>query len=245
MVKHILFDLDGTLLPMSQDEFVKHYLTLLAQYFIPHGIKPEILTDAIWKGVGTMVANDGSRTNEEAFWTCFTKLIPMKREAMEPKLLDFYNGDFNQVIASTQPSSHAPELIRTLKEAGIKLYLATNPIFPRCATLNRIKWAGLNAEDFEEITTYESYHYSKPNLLYFKELIERFHLIPAECLMVGNDTEEDLCIRKLGVKTYLVTDCLENKKNLPLLSDYKGSLEDFKLYCNHLAGKSRKDEEEL
>lgn len=225
MIKHILFDLDGTLLPMAQDEFVECYMTLLSRYFIPHDIKPEILINAIWRGVGAMVKNNGSCTNEEAFWSCFTKLLPVKKETMEPMLLDFYNSDFNQAIKSTRPSPCAPKLIRALKNAGIRLYLATNPIFPRCATLNRIKWAGLSAEDFEEITTYEAYHYSKPNVLYFKELLDKYSLNPKECLMVGNDVEEDVIIRELGVKVYLVTDCLENKKALALSADYKGSLE--------------------
>ena len=168
MIKNILFDLDGTLLPMSQDEFVECYMKLLVRYFILRGIAPDTLTGAIWKGVSSMVQNNGIRTNEEVFWDCFSRLVPVERSEMEPLLLDFYNNDFNQVIKVTQPSAYAPELIRTLKNAGKKLYLATNPIFPRCATENRMKWAGLHTEDFEEITTYESYHYSKPNVLYFK-----------------------------------------------------------------------------
>ena len=133
------------------------------------------------------------------------------------------------MLNGLSPSAYAPELIRTLKNAGKKLYLATNPIFPRCATENRMKWAGLHTEDFEEITTYESYHYSKPNVLYFKELIDRFRLNPEECLMIGNDAEEDMSIRELGVKVCLVTDCLENKKNLPLTADYKTTLKELTL----------------
>ena len=89
-----------------------------------------------------------------------------------------------------------------------------------------MRWAGRSPEAFEEITTYESYHYSKPNVLYFKELIERFQLNPKECLMIGNDVEEDMSIQRLGVKVCLVTDCLENKNNLPLMADYKISLKE-------------------
>ena len=117
MIKHILFDLDGTLLPMSQEKFVECYMTLLSRYFIPHNIRPETLTSAIWKGVGAMVQNNGEHTNEEVFWNCFTKLIPIEREKMEPLLLDFYNNDFNQVIKVTRPTTHAAELIHTLKGA--------------------------------------------------------------------------------------------------------------------------------
>ena len=32
-IKHILFDLDGTLLPMVQDEFVRFYMPLLAKVY--------------------------------------------------------------------------------------------------------------------------------------------------------------------------------------------------------------------
>ena len=61
---------------------------------------------------------------------------------------------------------------------------------------------------------------------YFRTILEELKLDPAECLMVGNDVEEDLVIRKLGVKTYLVTDTMENKKGLPIHTDYMGSLEE-------------------
>ena len=106
------------------------------------------------------------------------------------------------------------------------LYLATNPVFPRAATANRIKWAGLQEDDFRLITTYEDCSYCKPNPLYFKAILDQFSLDPSECLMVGNDVEEDLAIRSLGVATFLVTDTMENKKNLVPETEYQGSLEE-------------------
>ncbi len=227
MIKHVLFDLDGTLLPMKQDEFIKYYLGLLTEKFAGE-IDTKVFTNALWAGMSAMITNDGTRTNEDAFWGHFEKLLPNAKEEIEDKLTNFYNNEFNQVIASTQPSPYPTEIISKLKSAGTKVYLATNPLFPACATLNRIRWAGMNAGDFEEITTYENYHYCKPNVLYFKEIMNKFHLDPSECLMVGNDVEEDLSIRELGVKTFLVTDCLENKKRLDIKSEYAGSLEHLK-----------------
>lgn len=226
MFRHILFDLDGTLLPMDQDEFVKLYMPLLAKRFVKQGIEPENLIKLIWKGVSAMVMNDGTYTNEEAFWKSFESLSGVSREQVEEETLDFYENEFNEAIQATQPTKVSGKIINLLKEKGVKAYLTTNPIFPRCATMNRIRWAELDAEDFEVITTYEDYHYSKPNPLYFQEVMDQFHLDPKECLMVGNDVEEDLAIRKLGVKTYLVTNTMENKKNLPIDSDYVGTLEE-------------------
>ena len=65
-------------------------------------------------------------------------------------------------------------------------------------------------------------------------ILEQFHLRPEECLMVGNDVEEDLAIRKLGVKTFLVTDTKENKKDLPIESDYQGSMEELFAFVESL-----------
>ena len=143
--------------------------------------------------------------------------------------MDFYANEFNEAIASTKPNPRADQVVKLLKEHGVKVYLATNPIFPRVGTMNRIRWAGIDAEDFEVITTYETYHYCKPNPKYFQEVMEEFGLNSKECLMVGNDVQEDLTIRSLGVKTYLLTDTLENKKNIPLEeveTEYKGTMEE-------------------
>lgn len=178
--------------------------------------------------------NDGSCTNREAFWQYMDELLPTDSENSERIALDFYANEFNQAIAVTQPNSLSDKVVKKAKEKGIRTYLATNPVFPKVATVNRIKWAGLDAEDFELITTYEDNCYCKPNTDYYRTILERFQLAPEECLMVGNDVEEDLAIRKLGVKTFLVTDTMENKKNLPIESDYRGSMEELLAFVESL-----------
>ncbi len=199
---------------MNQDEFVTFYMPLLAKKYISEGISfdPKAFIASVWKGYGAMVNNDGSCTNREAFWQYMDELLPTDSENSERIALDFYANEFNQAIAVTQPNSLSDKVVKKAKEKGICTYLATNPVFPKVATMNRIKWAGLDAEDFELITTYEDNCYCKPNVDYYRTILEQFHLRPEECLMVGNDVEEDLAIRKLGVKTFLVTDTKENKK---------------------------------
>ena len=235
-IRHILFDLDGTLLPMNQDEFVKFYMPMLAKTYISQGIEinPKSFVGAVWQGYEAMVKNDGGCTNREAFWRYLSPLIPVEQEAAERIAEDFYSGPFNEVIASTRPTPLAAQVVKTAKEKGIKVYLATNPVFPRCATMNRIRWAGLDAADFEIITTYEDNCYCKPSLAYFQSILDRFKLLPQECLMVGNDVEEDLVIRELGVKTFLVTDTMENKKGLPVESEYTGSMEELAAFVKEL-----------
>ncbi len=45
--KTVLFDLDGTLLPIDQDAFTKGYFTLLVQKLAPHGYDPAALVDNV------------------------------------------------------------------------------------------------------------------------------------------------------------------------------------------------------
>ena len=46
--KAILFDLDGTLLPMDQNVFMKHYFGEMAKVISPLGIAPEAVAPTIW-----------------------------------------------------------------------------------------------------------------------------------------------------------------------------------------------------
>ncbi len=235
-IRHILFDLDGTLLPMVQDEFVKFYMPLLAKSYIAEGIQidPKRFIAAVWAGYEAMVKNDGGRTNREAFWSFIDGQLPIPIDEAERIALKFYENGFNEAKSATRPTPFADQAVKTAKAKGADTYLATNPVFPRCATMNRIRWAGLDAEDFRVITTYEECRYCKPNLEYFRKILEQFELNPEECLMVGNDVSEDLAARKLGVKTYLVTDTMENPKGLPIETEYMGTMEELVRFIQEL-----------
>ena len=77
-VTTVLFDLDGTLLPMEQEVFLKAYLGGLCKKLAPLGYDPKAVVDGIWAGTGAMVKNDGSRLNEEAFWKEFCRIFGEK-----------------------------------------------------------------------------------------------------------------------------------------------------------------------
>ena len=121
-----------------------------------------------------------------------------------------------------------------LKEKGYKLYLTTNPIFPSIATQKRMKWAGLNRDDFEIVTTYEDFYHTKPNTAYYQEVIDRCGLDTHECMMVGNDVKEDGAIQQLGVDLYLVDDFLLNKYNLEINCKYRSNSQQFLAFVKQL-----------
>ena len=148
MITTVLFDLDGTLLPMDQDAFTRGYFKLLAAKLAPHGYEPKQLVEAIWSGTEAMVRNDGSRTNEAAFWDKFASIYGKKARADEPLFVDFYANEFNRAQSICGHDPRTAEIVRSLQKRGYRVVLATNPIFPRIATENRIRWAGLEPDDF-------------------------------------------------------------------------------------------------
>ena len=233
-MRDLLFDLDGTLLPMVQDEFANSYFMQLSKKFRGTGVDADKLLKTIEKGLMGMVLNNGRNTNEEVFWQIFEREMKMKKVDIIDRFDEFYLNEFNEIITSTSPTGIAKEIIDIAKKKELRLFLATNPLFPRQATLNRIRWAGLNPEDFLDITTYENSHFCKPNVKYFQEIIRRNDIDLDSALMIGNDVNEDLSISSLGVKTFLVTDCLENKHELKLTSDFQGTLRDLKTFIIEL-----------
>jgi len=230
----ILFDLDGTLLPMDQDEFIKAYFGLLARKMAPLGYEPQKMIGAVYAGTNAMIANDGSKTNEAVFWQTFCAIFGEQARRDEPHFEAFYRNEFQQVKGVCGFDARAAQVIARLKEKGYRLVLATNPLFPAIATQSRIRWAGMQVSDFELVTTYENSSFCKPNVKYYEEIVQKLGLDPAECLMVGNDVGEDMAAGRLGMKTFLVTDCLINRVNEDIEAYPHGSFEALKSYIDSL-----------
>ncbi len=230
----ILFDLDGTLLPMDQDTFAKSYVKGLTGAAEPAGYSPMILGAAIMAGTAAMVKNDGKKTNEQVFWDTLERTYG-KSVKNDIHLFDeFYATDFQKIKDVCGFDPKAAELIKYIKAKGFHVALATNPLFPSVATESRIRWAGLDAQDFELYTTYETSRYCKPNLNYYREILNNLQISPKECIMVGNDAHEDMIAENLGMKVFLLTDCLINKNNADISRYAQGSFDDLFAFIDSL-----------
>lgn len=210
MIEAVLFDLDGTLLPMDQEAFINTYLGLLANFMAPYDYEPRKLVKTIWTGTGAMIANNGEKTNEEVFWDHFREVYGPRVDSDQSLFEEFYATEFGKARTSCGFNPASAELIGWLKTRGVRLILATNPLFPRVATCQRIRWAGLDPADFEIVTTYENASFCKPNPDYYRQLLHNTSLNPENCLMVGNDAREDMAAGTLGMEVFLLTDCLIN-----------------------------------
>lgn len=208
MLDAILFDLDGTLLPMDYDAFTKGYLKLLAEALLPHGYEPKEMLSAMWRGVSSMVKNDGSETNVTAFFRTFSELLG-ERVYEDEKYLDaFYRTDFHRARAFTAPTENARIAVELARKKAKQVVLATNPFFPAAAIEARLSWAGLSPSDFDLLTTYENSCACKPNPLYFRLILQQIGARAESSLMIGNHADEDIrAAASVGIGTFYLTDC--------------------------------------
>jgi HAD superfamily hydrolase (TIGR01549 family) len=197
----------------------------LAARLAPHGYDPAALINSIWKGTAAMVRNDGLKTNEAVFWDCFASVFGEESRKDEPKFREFYETDFQKVQQVCGYHPAAREIIDLVKSKGLSVVLATNPIFPAIATEHRMVWAGLDKNDFTLYTTYENSSFCKPNPLYYQKIMDTLGVNASECMIVGNDATEDMVAQTLGMKVFLLTDCLINKKGIDLSGYPQGNLE--------------------
>ncbi len=230
----ILFDLDGTLLPVDLEEFTHAYFTLLSKKLSNH-INPNKVPELIWASTKYMISNlDNNKINMEAFFEDFQTRIDNNLEELHPILNEFYKEDFKELKSIVYPNQLASEIITILKEKKYDIVLATNPLFPKQATHHRIEWAGLNKDDFKLITTYENTHFCKPNLEYYTEILELINRKNSDVMMIGNDVQEDIIASKLGIKTYLLNNYKIDRKKGNIVPDYEGSFEDLYEFVKEL-----------
>jgi len=222
-----LFDLDGTLLPMDIDEFAQHYFYEIGRAFMDI-IDPKTLIGYIWSATRDMINNVERRTNEVIFMESFAKAVGEDKLELYKKRFDmFYDTDYLKTKKCIGHSPYIRESVYILKEKGYRLAIATNPLFPKKAILHRIKWAGFEPEDFIYISCYEQNCYCKPHKEFYEEVLQDIGKKPEECIMVGNDVQEDLVAGCLGIKTFLITDYLIHRTDEPIKCTYKGSYKDF------------------
>ncbi|MCF6095981.1 HAD family hydrolase [Thermovorax subterraneus] len=235
-MKAILFDLDGTLLPLDTEEFIENYIKMLScemKALIPQ----DLFVKKLWESTYAMINNtDPGKTNKEVFWENFFEGIECERELILTKIEDFYKNRFPELKKVMKPNPISSIILKEAESIGLELVIATNPIFPEIAIRERLRW--INAEKFgyKLITTYENMHFTKPRLEYYEEILSIIGKDPEECLMVGNDVEEDLVASKLGIKTFLVTDYMINRNGIEPKPDYAGSIEDLFHFIKNMGG---------
>jgi len=226
MLKAILFDLDGTLLPIDIDRFLEKYFKALAPSFAEL-FNPKDFLKQVLASTNKMITNlDPTKTNQEIFVDDFYQATQVPPEVFMPIFDHFYANEFSWLGEGISPKPIVREIIKILAEKEYELVIATNPVFPLIAIQERMQWANIGDFAYSLITSFENMHYCKPNIEYYKEIMAMINAKPEDCLMIGNDVDEDLAAAKLGIKTFLVKDFLINRTSKQYTADFEGTLED-------------------
>lgn len=208
----VLFDLDGTLLSVDMDFFLEHYLREVARFF-EGTIEGNRITEAILVSTEAMVKDTNPHlTNREVFARSFETMTGHQWDTVWPTFLQFYEERFPALKKHARPRDSG-EIVEMCVERGWDLVLATNPLFPEIAVRERMRWCGVDRFPWRYITTLDNMHACKPSLEYYREIVRVLNLDPCSCVMVGNDVQEDMVAKRLGMKTFLVEDHVIDRGN--------------------------------
>lgn len=227
MYKALLFDLDGTLVGLDTKTFLEHYLKAVTHHMSEH-IPPQHFTANLMAATYDMTSDTREdMTNQEKFFEHFANRLEREdvRELL-PHFDEFYLNHFGKLRYCAQPVDDVCDVLDWAVARKMQLVVATNPLFPRQAIYERLKWAGVENYPFNLITTYENMHFAKPQLAYYQEILDRIGRCPRECLMVGNDTYEDMVAQQVGMETFLCDRFVVTHPGKCLEPHYRGSFAD-------------------
>jgi FMN phosphatase YigB (HAD superfamily) len=212
MINAVLLDLDDTLLDNDVNIFVPTYMHRLSEYMSGY-VPPNRFIGELIAGTRCMLENeDPTKTLEMAFGEHFFPAVGLDQAASRPIFERFYLEEFPKLREFTSVRRGARDLIEHIQRRGWDIVIATNPLFPRMAIEERLRWAGVPAEKygFTLVSSYETCHFTKPKMSYFAEILGYLGRSPAEAIMAGDDPENDLLpASMMGMQVFHVSEVMD------------------------------------
>ncbi len=207
----ILCDLDDTLLKNDFNAFLPAYLKAFSNTVT---LLPEkVFVSKLLSGTNKMISNQcPTQTLQEVFDVAFFSAIELDKSTLEPVINHFYSEIFQTLQPLTASFAESKKIVEYALENHLHTVIATNPLFPFTATAQRLEWARISTTvyPFSLVTTYETFHFSKPSVSYYAEILGQLGWPDNLAVMIGNDLEEDIRPASiLGLPTYWVTRNLE------------------------------------
>lgn len=230
-MRAILFDLDGTLLDIELRAFLDRYFEALEAVTIPllgNGFRPADVMPAIAQATRAVMRPHPGQANKDVFAREFAIHTGVDIDGHWPVFERFYAETFPGLRGTARPVPGANEALAAARHAGLRMAIATNPIFPRAAVEHRVRWAGIDPTIADLITTYEIMHSTKPHHAYFLQTAAMLGVEARECMMVGDDASLDLPAADVGMRTYYVGD------DSAASTDYRGNLHELATLIDRL-----------
>ncbi len=235
MLQAVLFDLDGTLLRLNAEEFVREYLKEISAA-AASVVEPRQFVKALLASTEVMQQQHNQRqTNAEVFWADFHMRLGKCAEDLKPLLEDYYARQFNSLSRIARADDKALQAAQKALDLGLRIVLATNPMFPESAIRDRMDWAGVGELPWELVTSYENMHHCKPYPAYYLEIASLIKVEPQNCLMVGNDVQNDIIpAASARMHTFLVNNDSNSQESSNTRADGSGNLSAFIVWLNGL-----------
>ncbi|AMV73537.1 HAD family hydrolase [Desulfuromonas carbonis] len=238
-LRGVLFDLDGTLLQVDMGEFIPAYIGRLGSHFADQ-VAPDRFARTLRAAIHALLAGEGEgKNNEERLLA----ILEQQTGLAAAHFFDRFQAFVSDGLAELAPLVRGLPLARTILQRafdrGLKVAIATNPVFPRAVVAARLAWGGLAEFPFDLVTTIENSRYCKPQPDYFRDVAAEIGLAPEECLMVGNDTSHDLAARQVGMPTFLVDTWLVDRNNGHFACDFRGGHPDLFRFLGRLGASRR------
>ena len=205
MTYTLLFDLDDTLLDTNIESFIPAYFQAFSEHMAPF-VSSSVMLPALISGFQKMMDNeDVTRTLQDVFEEDFYPKIGVNKQDLVEIIKDFYDNIFPKLSVTTDPRPDAVPLVEWAMSQGYRIAIATDPLFPRDATRHRLRWAGFDPDQFELVSSFENFHFSKSHAAYYAEMLGQLGWPDGPVLMIGNDMQRDIIpADMLGLKTYLI-----------------------------------------
>ncbi|MFH2219247.1 MAG: HAD family hydrolase [Pseudomonadota bacterium] len=205
MLDAILFDLDNTLILFDETEFYQGYFHRITPLF-SDVIPPDEFRDRLIAAIRALIRNNGEMTNAEHFINTFAQEHVDRRDDLWKRFMCFYETEYDNLAVTVTLPKRLNETMGKIVATGLKLVLASNPLFPRNVQMKRLAWTGLPQVPFELVTHIENMSFCKPRTEYYLEICRKINVPPEACIMIGNDPINDMTASHAGMKTYLTDD---------------------------------------
>jgi FMN phosphatase YigB (HAD superfamily) len=207
VISTLLIDLDDTLLENNMARFIPAYLKLLGDH-LSHIAPPDQVLTQVMAGTQAMLEDlDPTRCLRQVFAERFYPALGVSEEDLQSEIEDFYANVFPSLQPVTNRNPTAQKLVSRALDAGIEVVIATSPLFPRTAIEQRLAWAGVPTEQYAYslVTSYEDFHFAKPRMDYYTEILGYLGTPASRAAMIGNDETDDIIPAKaLGMAVFYV-----------------------------------------
>ncbi len=200
----VFFDLDGTLLQVDMEQFIPAYVDGLAGVCVDLAERRRF-ADVVLKATWALLhSEEGGCSNQALFQGAVERHLGIAPELFDQRLQRYCREGLPELAPLITPHPLVPRILQSCFARGLKVVVATNPVFPRPLVEARLQWGNMEEFPFDLVTCYENSRYCKPHPGYFADILQALELAPEQCLMVGNDTVQDLSASRAGIATFLL-----------------------------------------